>query len=204
MHERASILPVSVFVHTPIHHVIAMGASAGGLHSLMSVLSSLPPDLNGCIAIATHLSETHNSVLPELLARHSAMPVYPAGNHLLQNGAVFVATPRFHLTVSDDHFRLLDDPPVRFLRPNIDLLFHSVASQYGNRGVAIVLSGTGRDGAEGIRAIKAAGGITIIEDPADAEFADMPIAANRTGCVDFILPLSKIGERLVEICSTAS
>ena len=79
----------------------------------------------------------------------------------LRNATIFVAPPRFHLIVQEREFVLLDEPPVHFVRPNIDLFFQSVAASFGVNAVAVVLSGTGHDGAEGIRAIKAAGGITI-------------------------------------------
>jgi two-component system, chemotaxis family, protein-glutamate methylesterase/glutaminase len=185
-----------------IRHLIAIGASAGGLHSIFSVLEPLPVDLDCCITIATHLSQTHDSILAELLGRRAKMTVVPAtDNQPLRNGIVFVAQPRFHLAVSADHLHLIDRPPVQFLRPNIDVLFESVAQQYGSRAIGVILSGTGHDGSEGIRAIKMAGGTTIIEDPTFAEFADMPVASKRTGCVDFVLPLEKIGERLIDICS---
>jgi two-component system chemotaxis response regulator CheB len=198
-------MPVDPDVLPEIRHIIAIGASAGGLHSIFAVLEPLPAEVDCCIAIATHLSETHNSILPELLARRVKLPVIAAREHnRLRPGTVFVATPRFHLTVEGNHLCLLDTPPVHFLRPNIDVFFGSVAEQFGSRSVGVILSGTGHDGALGIRAIKSAGGVTIIEDPTFAEFADMPIASNRTGCVDFVLPLDQISERLMMICATKS
>jgi chemotaxis response regulator CheB len=201
MQQRAATSLVQADVLPPVRRIVAMGASAGGLHSLFAVLEGLPDTLDCCIAVATHLSPSHNSLIPELLGRHTRLPVCRAGNERLRNGTIFVAPPRFHLVVNGDHFCLLDEPPLRFVRPNIDLFFQSVASSFGANSVAVVLSGTGHDGSEGIRAIKAAGGITIVEDPLDAEFNDMPIAANRTGCVDFVLSLKRISEQLMEICS---
>ena len=202
---RAAASPVSRDVLPQIRHIVAIGASAGGLHSIFAVLEPLPADLDCCITIATHLSETHNSILPELLARRAKLSVVAADDQLaLRNATVFVARPRFHLAVEADRLSLSSKPPIHFLRPNIDVLFESVARQFGNRAVGVILSGTGNDGAQGMRAIKDAGGITIIEDPTFAEFADMPIASNRTGCVDFVLPLNQISARLIEICAMSS
>jgi two-component system, chemotaxis family, protein-glutamate methylesterase/glutaminase len=201
MQQRAATSFIRADVLPPVRRMIAMGASAGGLHSLFAVLELLPSTLDCCVAIATHLSSNHNSLIPELLGRHTNMPVCRAGNERLRNGTIFVAPPRFHLVVQGDHFTLLDEPPLRFVRPNIDLFFQSVAASFGVNAVAVVLSGTGRDGAEGIRSVKAAGGITMVEDPFEAEFNDMPIAANRTGCVDFVLPLAQISQQIMEICS---
>ncbi len=203
--HRAAKTPVVADVSPQIRHLVAIGASAGGLHSIFSVLEPLPPDFDACIAVATHLSESHNSVLPELLARRVKLQVVSAANErTLRTGMVFVAPPRFHLTVKGDSFSLIDEPPVHFLRPNIDVFFQSVAAQFGNRAIGVILSGTGRDGAEGITAIKKAGGVTIVEDPTFAEFADMPIASSRTGCVDFVLSLDQISKQLVEICALAA
>ncbi len=200
--HRAAITPLGPVAVPQVCHLVAIGASAGGLHSIFSVLEPLPADFNACICVATHLSETHNSILPELLARRLKLPVIAARNELpLRSGTVFVAPPRFHLSVEDDRLYLIDKPPVHFLRPNIDVFFESVAAQYGSRAIGVILSGTGKDGAAGIRAIKQAGGITMVEDPTYAEFADMPIASNRTGCVDFVLPLTQISKQLVGICA---
>jgi two-component system chemotaxis response regulator CheB len=201
MQQPPAISLVQADVLPPVRRMIALGASAGGLHSLFAVFEHLPRNLDCCIAVATHLSPSHNSLIPELLGRHTKMPVRRAGNEPLCNGIIFVAPPRFHLIVQGNRLCLLDEPPLHFVRPNIDLFFQSVAASFGANAVAVVLSGTGHDGSEGVRSIKAAGGITIVEDPVDAEFNDMPIAASRTGCVDFVLSLTKITERLTEICS---
>ena len=188
-------------VSSRVCRIVAMGASAGGLHSLTEVLAHLPDFLPCCIVIATHMSATHVSILPELLARKSPLPVLPARNGTLEVGTVYVAEPGFHITIDDGRICLVDSPPVRFLRPSINMLFESVAATAGARAVGVVLSGTGKDGAAGISAIKAAGGYTIIEDPEHAEFRDMPLAANRTGCVDSILSLVKISDKLIELCT---
>jgi two-component system chemotaxis response regulator CheB len=199
--ERAATSFVPPDTLPQVRRMVALGASAGGLHSLFTVFENLPDHLDCCIAVVTHLSPTHNSFIPELLSRHTHIPVRRAENEPLRNGTIFVAPPRFHLIVEGDRLCLFDGPPLRYVKPNIDLLFESMARSFGQAAVAVVLSGTGKDGAEGIRAVKAAGGITLVEDPTDAEFNDMPIAAKRTGCVDFVLSLKGISEQLVEICT---
>ena len=201
MLQGAAIPFVTPDTSPQVRRMIALGASAGGLHSLFTVFENLPDTLDCCFVVVTHLSSTHNSFIPELLSRHTRIPVCRAENEPLRNGTIFVAPPRFHLVVEEDHFCLLDQPPLRYVKPNIDLLFQSMARSFGPASVAVVLSGTGKDGAEGIRSVKAAGGITLVEDPSDAEFNDMPIAANRTGCVDFVLSLKDISHQLTEICS---
>jgi two-component system chemotaxis response regulator CheB len=103
--------------------------------------------------------------------------------------------------VKDRNILLLETPPVRFLRPNIDLLFESVARTFADRAVGVILSGMGHDGAEGLRAIKAAGGTTLVEDPGSAEFPEMPRAAVRTDSIDWVLSSDKIGEVLVTLCT---
>ena len=89
---------------------------------------------------------------------------------------------------------------VHFSRPSIDLLFESVAGTYGSRSIGVALSGSGKDGAEGIRTIKEAGGVTMAQLPETAEFRPMPEAAIETGCVDFVLRLEEIGQKLTELC----
>jgi two-component system chemotaxis response regulator CheB len=201
MQPHTAISAPRDLVPAKLCRIVAMGASAGGLHSLTEVLAHLPEVLPCCIVIATHLSDSHVSILPELLARKSLLPVVPARNGELEVGTVYVAEPGLHVTIKDGRICLVDSPPVRFLRPSINMLFESVAAAAGARSIGVVLSGTGKDGSIGIMAIKAAGGYTIVEDPEHAEFNDMPLAANRTGCVDSILSLAKISDKLIELCT---
>jgi two-component system chemotaxis response regulator CheB len=200
MQPHAAIPAPCDLVSHKMCRIVAMGASAGGLHSLTEILAGLPESLPCCIVVATHLSDSHVSILPELLARKSSIRVVPACNGVLQPSTVYVAPPGLHVTIAKDRIHMVDSPRVHFLRPSINMLFESLAAAAGTRAVAVVLSGTGNDGAEGISMVKAAGGYTIIEDPEHAEFRDMPLAAHRTGCVDSVLPLAKISEKLVELC----
>lgn len=117
------------------------------------------------------------------------------------DGVVYIAPPDWHLLSEPGNVRLLRTPAVRFHRPSVDLLFESVAVSHGRHAIAVVLSGSGNDGSTGLRAVKMAGGRTIVEDPSKAEFSSMPYAAIATGCVDMVLPQDRIGRALVELCS---
>jgi two-component system chemotaxis response regulator CheB len=131
------------------------------------------------------------------------MPVAMAANCELKSSTIYVVPPGAHLRVTGLRLELLHSPPIRFLRPNLDLLFQSVAEAFGPRAIGVVLSGMGHDGTEGLRAIKAAGGTIIAELPATAEFPEMPKAAVETGIVDWILSSDTIGKKLVELCMEA-
>lgn len=184
------------------YDVVAIGSSAGGLKALMQVLRSLPKGFPSSIVVVQHLSPERKSWLPDLLGRSTALTVKQAEHgEILLPGTVYTAPPDEHLLVGPGKIQLAHTQLVHFSRPSIDLLFESVAGTYGSRSIAVVLTGSGKDGSEGLRAIKEAGGVTLAQSPETAEFRPMPEAAVKTGCVDFILPLEKIGEKLAELCT---
>ena len=184
--------------------VVAIGASAGGLKSLFKLLEPLPAAFPVSILVVLHMSPEHPSHLAEVLGRKVALKVRQASDgELLSPGTVYVAAPNRHLVAEPMRVRLLEAPTVHYSRPSIDLLFQSVAVSFGARSVGIILSGSGRDGASGMSAIKMAGGVTMAEDPSKAEFSAMPYAAVATGCVDIVLPLSKLGASLVDLCNVS-
>jgi two-component system chemotaxis response regulator CheB len=185
--------------------VVAIGTSAGGLNALSQVLRSLPRSFPSSIVVVQHLSPTHKSWMADLLGRSTRLFVKQAEhNEIMLPGPVYVAPPDEHLLVGPGKIQLAHSQLVHFSRPSIDLLFESVAGTYGSRAIAVVLSGSGRDGATGIRAIKEAGGATIAQKPDEAEFPPMPAAAIETGCIDFVVPLEKIGQKLMEQCAGKS
>lgn len=191
--SAAPIFPTSHF------DVVAIAASAGGLKALSNLLGSLPPDFPATILIVQHLDPHHPSMLANILRRRTLLHVKQAqeGDRLTP-ATVLVAPPDRHLLVNpDDSVSLSQSELVHFLRPSADLLFESVAARYKARAIAIVLTGTGNDGAVGVQAIKKMGGVVIAEDINTAEFAGMPSAAIHTGVVDWILPLEKIAATLV-------
>ena len=182
--------------------MLAIGASAGGFNALAEVLRAFKKELPASVLVVQHLDPRHKSILAELLSRKTAIPVKLAehGEHM-QPGIVYIAPPDEHLLAGPGKLQLAHSQLVNFLRPSIDLLFESVAGTYGSHCIGVVLSGSGKDGANGIRAIKQAGGLTIAQDPNDAEFNSMPQAAVATGCVDLILPLPELGLTLTDLCN---
>ncbi len=180
---------------------VAIAASAGGLRALSEVLAALPADFPAAIAVVQHLDPRHRSLMAEILARRTALRVKQAedGDHL-ERGTVFIAPPNRHLLVNPGAtVSLSESELVHFVRPSADLLFESVAASTKERAIAVVLSGTGSDGAMGVRAINKMGGTVIAQDEASAEFFGMPGAAIQTGVVDFVLPLSEIAPALVTL-----
>ena len=182
--------------------VVAIGASAGGLHALSQVLRDLPGTFPASIVVVQHLSPAHKSWMADLLSRSTRLRVKQAEHgEIMMPGTVYVAPPDEHLLVGPGKLQLAHTQLVHFSRPSIDLLFESVAGTYGSRGMGVVLSGSGSDGSAGIRAIKEAGGTTLAQKPTEAEFPPMPLAAVKTGCIDFVVPLHDIGKTLAEQCA---
>lgn len=180
--------------------LVAIGASAGGLSALTEVLRPMAAD-SPAILVVQHLDPMHKSHLAELIARKTAKQVKQAehGEPIL-SGFVYIAPPDEHLLVGPGKIQLVHSQLVHFSRPSIDLMFESVAGMYGSRSVGVILSGSNRDGAAGIRAIREAGGTTVAQDPATAEFRIMPQASIDTGCVDLVLPLGQLGAMLTKLC----
>jgi len=181
--------------------VVACASSAGGLNALSELLSRLPADLQAAIAVVQHLDRRHRSLVADILSRRTRLTVKEAeGGEKLQAGTVYIAPPNRHLLVnSDGRLALADSELVHFLRPSADLLFESVAASFRDRAIGVVLSGTGKDAAMGVTAIKSMGGTVIAQDPQGAEFPGMPEGAIATGRVDFVLPLGEIADALVTL-----
>ena len=182
--------------------VVVMGTSAGGLAALGRVLEALPRDFPAAVVVVQHLLADHHSYSATLLSGRTPLRVKQAEDQdALHPGVVYVAPPGSHLLVQSGHLALSHTAAVRFSRPSIDVTFESAAAAYGRRCVGIVLSGANRDGADGLRTIKQAGGYTLVQDPKEAQFAVMPAAAVATGCADRVLPLADIGPELSRICA---
>jgi two-component system, chemotaxis family, protein-glutamate methylesterase/glutaminase len=189
---------------TPQFDVVAIGASAGGVEALHVVVEALPVAFLAAVLVVQHMDPRHRSMLAGLLARRCRLRVKQATNgELIEPGTVYIAQPDAHLVVRDGRLLLTDTKLVHFSRPSIDLLFESVADTYGDRAISVVLSGTGVDGADGTRAIKAKGGTTIAQSPSSAAHGGMPQAARATGCVDVTLPLEEIGPAIVNLVAPA-
>jgi two-component system chemotaxis response regulator CheB len=193
--ERASATEAS-----PQFDVVAIGASAGGVEALHVVVGALPVRFPAAVLIVQHMDPRHKSMLAGLLGRRSKLAVRQAVNgEAVVPATVYIAQPDMHLITRDRRLVLTDTKLVHFSRPSIDLLFESVADEYAHRAIAVILSGSGVDGAAGVRAVKAKGGTTIIQDPASAAHAGMPQAARATGCGDLTLPLEEIGPAVVSL-----
>lgn len=176
--------------------LIAVGASAGGLPALMKVVDGIDAEFPA-VVVVQHLDPRHKSQMADLLSRKTHKQVKEAedGEPILAR-TVYIGPPDEHLLVSEGKIQLAHSRLIRFSRPSIDLLFGSVAAIYGSRAIGVILSGSNRDGADGIAAIKRAGGITMAQDPSTAEYRIMPQAAIDTGCVDLVVSLDKMGETI--------
>jgi two-component system chemotaxis response regulator CheB len=184
--------------------IVAIATSAGGLTALSEVLGGLPADFPAMIVIVQHLDPRHRSLMADILSRRTSLVVQQAeaGDHL-KPGNVYIAPPNRHLLVNaDGTLSLTQTELVHFVRPSADLLFDSVAASYKDRAIAVVLTGTGTDGAMGVQAIKEMGGTVIAEDQNTAEFSGMPLAALQTGSVDFVLPLAEVAPALISLVMT--
>lgn len=184
-------------------HVIAMAASAGGIKALTKVLSDLPPEIAAAILIVQHVSPHHPSLLDKVLQRRTTLRVKQAeSGEPIREGIVLVAPPNQHLSIGEDgKVCLTQTPKVNYSRPSADPLFASVAKVYGPRTIFVVLSGFGRDGSIALPAAKAQGAYILAQDQATSWQFSMPRAAIETGAVDEVLPLDRIGPRLIELTS---
>ena len=184
---------------------MALGASAGGLNALTRVLSGLPADFPAALVVVQHLDRRHRSLMVEILAKRTSLEVRQAAEgDELRAGRVVIAPPNHHLLVNaGGRLSLAQTELVHFVRPSADLLFESTAAAYRERAIAVVLSGSGQDGAMGVRAIKKMGGTVIVQDAKNAEFAGMPEAALATGSADFVLAVDEIAPALQRLCSAS-
>jgi two-component system chemotaxis response regulator CheB len=189
----------------PAERIIAIATSAGGLRALERILWFLPGDLPAAILVVQHLAPDHPSKLAELLNRHGHLHVEQAqGGERPRNTEVYVAPPNHHLILDvGGELALSSADKVHFSRPAADVLFLSVAAVCGARAIGVVLTGGAMDGATGIKAIKAAGGVTVAQDVATSEHAGMPEAAVRTGDVDYVLPIGEMAAFLTRLVTGA-
>jgi two-component system chemotaxis response regulator CheB len=185
--------------------IVVIGGSTGAINALKLILPTLPHDFPAAILIVTHIG-SQRSTLPEILGRHSTMPVRHAtdGEPIIP-GRVLMAPPDEHLMVVKNgdraYVRLVHGPKENHSRPAIDPLFRSAATVFGPSTIGVVLSGYLNDGTVGLQAIKACGGVALVQDPAEAEASDMPSSALKYVDVDHVLKLSEIGSTLFELAS---
>jgi two-component system CheB/CheR fusion protein len=173
--------------------VVGVGASAGGLEAAKKLLDALPANSGAAFIVVQHLDPTHRSLMVELLAEHTAMPVAPASEgQRVEPDHVYVIPPGVYLSVAAGALRLSEPQARHGARLPFDFLLRSLAEDYGPRAVAIVLSGTGADGSLGVRDVHEMGGLVIAQDPNEAAYDGMPRSAIATGATDVVLPISEM------------
>ncbi|MFM0392560.1 chemotaxis protein CheB [Paraburkholderia phytofirmans] len=180
--------------------IVGIGASAGGLEAISELISTIPRSSGLALLIVQHLDPTRRSLLPEILTKHTAMPVVEAvEGMLIEADHVYVIPPNARMRIAQRRINL--QPRVDVLGPPmpIDDLLESLANDQGANAIGVILSGSGSDGALGLKAIQNEGGITFAQDEASARFASMPQAAIGTGCVDLVLPPRQIAEEITRI-----
>jgi two-component system, chemotaxis family, protein-glutamate methylesterase/glutaminase len=171
--------------------LVAVGASAGGIDALLTLLDQVPAPLHVPIVVVLHLPDDRESRLADLFSTRLKVAVDEAQPHAPIEPRVYFAPPGYHLLVEQDlTFSLNCEPPVQFSRPSIDVLFESAAEACGERLLGILLTGANEDGARGLARIQELGGLTAVQDPAEAGHATMPAAAIRLRPPAYILPLA--------------
>ncbi len=181
--------------------IVGIGASAGGLEALELLLAYLPTDTGLAFVVVQHLDPKHESNLGEILARVSAIPVQPAADGLeIEQNHLYVIPPDTGLEIANQTLRVIPRCVTSSgLHMPIDHFIRSLAQECGSRAIGVILSGAGTDGAAGLDAVKAAGGVTFAQDPATAKFDSMPRAAIARGCVDFVLSPEAIAAELARL-----
>ncbi|CDX20045.1 CheB methylesterase [Mesorhizobium plurifarium] len=180
--------------------VIVIGASAGGVEALKKIVSDLPADLPAAVFIVIHVGQV--SYLPGILQRIATLETSVAENGAgIETGNIYVAPPGAHLLLHDDHMMLRRGPRENLARPAIDPLFRSAALSYGASVIGVLLSGALSDGTAGLRAIKAVGGLAVIQHPKDALVPSMVESALRYAEIDHCEPAAKLGGLLAKLAA---
>lgn len=182
------------------HDIVVIGTSAGGLKALSTVLAALPADLGAAVFVVQHLAPDFESVLPKLLDDVCDLPVRSAGDgEPVVPGQVYVAVPDHHLLLRGERIGIQRGPQENRYRPSIDALFRSAARSYGTRVIGLVLTGNLDDGTVGLQTIKKRGGITMVQDPDEADYPSMPKMALRYVEVDHVVPIAEAGALLTRL-----
>ena len=190
-------IPSPVLPELSPPHIVAIGASAGGLEALEKLFGAMACDTGSTFVVIQHLSPDHKSMMANLLSRHTQMPVVMVERDMpIEPDHVYLIPPGSIMHMGEGRLRLTPKNP-RTLTLPIDVFFKSMASHYGPLSVGVILSGTGSDGTRGASAINDAGGLLIAQEPSNAKFDGMPRSVIATGLVDAILPVEQIGQRIL-------
>lgn len=186
---------------SPAHMVIGIGASAGGLEALQQFFDCMPPNSGLSFVVVQHLSPDYKSLMADILAKHTEMSVYQAENQMtVETDSVYLIPPKKYMTIKDGRL-LLSDAPGTLNHP-IDAFFYSLAEEKRENAIAVVLSGTGSDGTNGVKTVKEHGGLVIAQDPESAKFDGMPRSVINTGLADFVLSPEEIAEEILNFSNT--
>ncbi len=177
---------------------VVVGASAGGVEALGTLLPALPREFRPTVLVVIHQPRERRSLLADIFSARCALPVQEAQDkEPAQPGTIYFAPPDYHLLVDDGpSLALSADEPVLFSRPSIDVLFESAADTYGHRLAGLILTGANSDGARGLAAVRQAGGVALVQRPDTALVATMPTAALARGPADFVLSLEQMARLL--------
>ncbi len=179
---------------------VGIGASAGGLEALESFFSHMPPDSGFAFVVIQHLSPDYKSMMVELLSKHTSMRVQRAEEGMtVEANTIYLIPPKKNLTIFHGKLLLSEQDFSKGLNLPIDVFFRSLADDQGEKAIGIILSGTGSDGVRGLRAIKEAGGIGLVQSIESARFDGMPRSAISSGLADFVLPPHEMPEKLLAI-----
>jgi len=182
--------------------IVVIGSSAGGVPALIELVSSLPKDFGGSIFVVQHIPPYSGSNLHRILDREGPLSAVAAEDgEAIKPGTIYVATPDHHLLVEEGKVVVKRGPKENRFRPSVDALFRSAAYIYGSRVIGVVLSGALDDGTSGLWSIKRLGGVTVIQEPSDALFPQMPINAQQQVSIDYSLPASQLAALLTRLTS---
>jgi two-component system chemotaxis response regulator CheB len=201
MDQYAAMIASALAARTAPLEAVVIGASAGGVGALLKLLPGLPRAYAPAMVAVLHLPENRQSQLADVFAQRMALPVREAADkEPLTSGTLYFAGSGYHLSVEADRsFSLSCEAPLNFARPSIDFLMESAADAYGPALLGILLTGANHDGAAGMAAIGRAGGLTVVQDPDEAEVATMPREALRLRRPDLVLPLDAIHTLLLKL-----
>ena len=182
--------------------VVGIGSSAGGLEALQIMLANLPEIENCSYIIAQHLSPTHKSMMVELLSRITNIPVIEIQNGMIIKSKTIYMTPEnTDISINNGRIYLKNIDQAFSPKPSVNYFFSTLAADFQERAIGVILSGTGSDGAYGVRAIKAEGGITLAQSPMSAKYDGMPLSAINTGKVDLVVSIDELAQEISTIIS---